>query len=252
MIRSVLIAPLVCAGLLAPLATPAAAQDRTAEDIFVEANLLSVFYHEMGHALIDVMRLPVFGQEEDAADVASVLLIDAIFDAESALDLAYDSSLGFAAEAMWEEEMRLEPAFWGVHGSSEQRFYNTVCLFYGADPEGRDDFAADMDLPEARAETCEEEFILAEESWGPVLDELFGAEGPEMDLQILGGSDLIIALMAEEVAYLNDTMRLPEPVTVSVEECGEINAFYIPDDQVILMCTEYEDYLRELFRLSEG
>ncbi|QFS81471.1 hypothetical protein FIU97_01310 [Roseivivax sp. THAF40] len=248
MTRHLPIVPLLCAGL----AAPCAAQDITDEDIFVEANLLSVFYHEMGHALIDVMRLPVFGQEEDAADVASILLIDSIFDAESALDLAYDSALGFAAEAMWEEEMALEPAFWDVHGSSEQRFYNTVCLFYGADPDGRDDFAADMDLPEERALTCEEEFILAEESWGPVLDEVFGADGPEMTLQILSGTGLTADLIAEEVAYLNENLRLPEALTVSVEACGEINAFYIPDARAIVMCTEFEGYLRELYQLSSG
>ena len=45
----------------------AAAQAQTSEDDFVEANILSVFYHELGHALIDIMALPVFGQEEDAA-----------------------------------------------------------------------------------------------------------------------------------------------------------------------------------------
>ncbi len=238
-------------GLAAALAAPGpAAFADEAEDLFVEANLLSVFYHEMGHALIDVMRLPVFGQEEDAADVASILLIDSIFDAETALDLAYDASLGFAAEAMWEEDMELEPAFWDVHGSSEQRFYNSVCLFYGADPEARDDFAADMDLPPERAETCEEEYVLAEESWGPVLDELFGADGPELTLDVRADDGLTADLVAEEVVYLNDTMRLPEPVTVFVEPCGEINAFYIPDERAIVMCTEFEGYLRELYGLT--
>ena len=39
-------------------------------EAFVEANLLGIFYHELGHALIDILQLPVFGQEEDAADVA--------------------------------------------------------------------------------------------------------------------------------------------------------------------------------------
>ena len=34
-----------------------------------------------------------------------------------------------------------------VHGPDLQRFYNLVCLFYGADPDTRDDFAADMNLP---------------------------------------------------------------------------------------------------------
>ena len=32
-------------------------------------------FHEFGHALIDVLGLPIFGQEEDAADVLSALMI---------------------------------------------------------------------------------------------------------------------------------------------------------------------------------
>ena len=70
---------------------------QTDEDRFVEANLLSIFYHEMGHAMIDVLRLPVFGQEEDAADVASILMIDGFYDEEVAQDLAYDAAFGFWA-----------------------------------------------------------------------------------------------------------------------------------------------------------
>jgi hypothetical protein len=71
-----------------------------AEDAFVDANILGIFYHELGHALIDVMQMPVFGQEEDAADVASILLIDHLFEPESALAMAYDVANGFWAEAV--------------------------------------------------------------------------------------------------------------------------------------------------------
>ena len=49
------------------------------EDGFVTSNLISFVYHEFGHAVIDTMQVPIFGQEEDAADVFSLLLIDEIF-----------------------------------------------------------------------------------------------------------------------------------------------------------------------------
>lgn len=140
-------------------------------ETFVEANLIGIFYHEFGHALIDVMTLPVFGQEEDAADVASILMIHALYDEESATDLAYGAALGFLAE----EQATDAAIYWDVHGPDAQRFFNTVCLFYGAYPEGRSDFAADFDLPEERVLTCPEEFELAEDSWGAVLDDIAGA-----------------------------------------------------------------------------
>ncbi|MGB1209146.1 MAG: DUF4344 domain-containing metallopeptidase, partial [Paracoccaceae bacterium] len=81
MLRTVLVAALGIS------AAPAMADE--ARDAFVDANVLGIFYHELGHAMIDILDLPIFGQEEDAADVASVMLIDALWEEETALDLAY-------------------------------------------------------------------------------------------------------------------------------------------------------------------
>jgi hypothetical protein len=57
-----------------------AATAQTDEDAFVEANILGIFYHELGHAVIDIESVPIFGQEEDAADVFSILFIDWFFE----------------------------------------------------------------------------------------------------------------------------------------------------------------------------
>ena len=238
---------ILCA-LAALAASPIAAQSE--EDLFVEANLLSIFYHELGHAAIDQLGLPVFGQEEDAADVASILLIDALYEEDTALDLAYDAASGFAAEAIAREEDGYDVAWWSEHGPDEQRFFNSVCLFYGADPDGREDFAVDMGLPDERAETCEDEFELAADSWGPVFDELTGADGEAMvydgDTESLTGS-----LVVDEVAALNDEFAWPEALTVVVKPCAEANAFYDPNGPEIIICTEFEPHLRTLFQLLQ-
>ena len=94
------------------------------EDGFVASNLISVYYHELGHAVIDTMQVSSFGQEEDAADVFSILLIDEIFEPESANIIASDAAFGFHAEAQENAS-----AFWDVHGPDEQRYYNVVCIF---------------------------------------------------------------------------------------------------------------------------
>lgn len=238
--------PLLVLAAFAALAAPAVAEE--AEDAFVSANILAVFYHELGHALIDLAELPVFGQEEDAADVASILLIDTLFDDDTALDLAYDTAFGFLAEAA-EEDLDGVP-WWDVHGPSAQRFYNTVCLFYGADPDARLDFAEDMELPQDRAETCAEEYDLALQSWGPVLDAL--AQTPGYDMVFAGGGDSFIArVIADEVAALNADFDLPDRVAVHVEPCGEANAFYDPQDRSITICREFAPHLRQLFRATE-
>lgn len=225
-------------------ATPIAADEAT--DIFVEANILGIFYHELGHALIDTEGLPVFGQEEDAADVFSILLVDALYEHETALDMAYDVANGFWGEALVRDSEDQEIAWWDVHGPDEQRFYNTVCLFYGADPETREDFAADMELPQDRAEYCYDEFSQAMDSWGPVLDEMAERKSGYA-LTYQGGTDsLTEQLITQEVKALSAEFRFARPLTVTVESCGEANAFYDPEDSAIVICSEFEDHLRAM------
>ena len=91
MIRSVLAA-------LALLPAPAFAD-------FTENNLLAIFYHELGHAVIDQMQVPIFGQEEDAADSLSILLVDALYESDDAETITFDS-----ASLFWVESEH-EPAF---------------------------------------------------------------------------------------------------------------------------------------------
>lgn len=211
------------------------------EDAFVEANLLSIFYHELGHALIDILRLPVFGQEEDAADVASVLLIDAFFDEESAVEIAYHAAYGFLGEA---EERGEDIAWWDVHGPDLQRYYNLVCLFVGADIDEREDLAHEQGLPEDRLAGCPDEFDIANESWGPVFDELDGA-GETIVYQ--GRTETFTEfVISDEVAALNQDFHLPRQLVVRVEECGEANAFYDLDRVEIIICSEFEGWLREI------
>lgn len=223
----------------------AAAQEDPAAD-FVAANIIGIFYHELGHALIDIEGVPIFAQEEDAADVFSIYLIDALYEDESALALAYDAAFGFWAEAENRDRFGGDIAWWDVHGPDEQRFYNTVCIFYGADPENREGFAEDLGLPEERAAYCPEEFDQANDAWGGVLDEIAERKsGPRIAFE--ASEDLLATeLIREEVAFLNEEFTLSYPLTVAVEACGEANAFYDPNDALIVFCVEFEDYLWDL------
>lgn len=225
---------------LAPLfflATPT-----LADDAFVEANILGIFYHELGHAVIDIEAVPIFAQEEDAADVFSIFMIDALFDDDTATSLAYDASLGFWLEA---RERGPEISWWDVHGPDEQRFYNTACLFYGANPEARTDFAEEMQIPEDRQDYCPDEYDQANHAWGPVLDDI-AARGPGNSLRFAGGDSLTARILSTEIEALNAEMTLAEPLEIVIEPCGEANAFYDPSEMAITMCSEFEGYLREL------
>lgn len=234
---------------LLPLSIPANAQDVDEQEAFVEANILSIFYHELGHAVIDLMQVPIYGQEEDAADVMAVLLINELFEEAAAQSIAYDSAFGFINDPKQIEEV----AYWDLHGPDEQRYYNHVCLFYGANAEERETLADDLGLPKERAETCSEEFALAHDSWSAIFD--------EMDAKTTGGSlvfsegsgeyaQIINQLLAVEVVNINADFRLPQEVRVNVESCGEPNAFCDPESISITFCTDFVPQLESLFKTS--
>jgi hypothetical protein len=235
---------LTAAGFVfAALASPMAAQDADL-DGYVEANLLSIFYHEFGHALIDLMGLPVLGQEEDAADTASVLMIDQFFDEQSAQSIIYDAAFGFLDEDAARDGD--DPAWWDTHGPDLQRYYNLVCQFYGADVDARAGLADELDLPQDRAEGCEEEFELAYDSWAPIFTELRDA-GPGESIVFSGNvTTLTEKLNMQEVAALNSILSLPAVLVVRVEPCDEANAFYDLDLATITMCSELDPHLRRI------
>ena len=230
---------------------PGAAEENSGINQFIESNVLGIFYHELGHAVIDIEMLPVLGQEEDAADVFSIFMIDALFDDQSAESLAYDASFGFWAEAEDRQSYSEDIPWWDVHGPDEQRYFNTVCIFYGADPNNRQQFAEDLGLPEERAETCDIEYDQANASWGRVLGRLIN-RGPGQSLSFESQDDSLISRTLElEIKQLNGEMQLSHDVEVSVESCDEANAYYDHEDRRIVFCTEFEAHLKNLARLLQ-
>lgn len=124
-----------------------------------------IFYHEVGHALMDVLDLPVVGREEDAADQLAVyILTDGTEEDEQA---AID---GAVALYRLEEEMD-EFAFADEHSLGPQRFYNIACWVYGQNPEKYPKLLLRSGgvLPEARAERCPGEYAQLEGSWDRLL-----------------------------------------------------------------------------------
>lgn len=206
--------------------------------------MVAIFYHELGHALIDVMQLPVLGLEEDAADVLSVVMIDRLWDAESSEQKVSAAANFWASSALETAETGELPALWGVHSPDERRYYTYLCLYFGGAPDQRAQFAATFELPEDRAASCPNEFDLAASSWGVFLDELEAA-GPGNSLVWNGKpqpDDYVSAAIKDEVDYLNSILTLPETVMVQVAPCDEANAFYDPNAKTITMCTEMADY----------
>jgi hypothetical protein len=62
----------------------------------------------------------------------------------------------------------------------------------------------------------------------------------------------VTAIVAGEVRALNGEYGLPVLIDVTVERCGEANAFCDPRARRIVMCSEYADELVRLCAKAPG
>ncbi len=215
---------------------------------FVESNVLETLYHEMAHALIDTMNLPVFGPQEHAADFFAAILIDRVHDEPTARQMVLDVAASYKASFQSNRSLRSQTSFSDEHANPMQRYYNLACLYLGGDPENRQGVAQQLELPTARAEFCASEFEHANFAWGGVLQEL-GEHAPAKTITldwILDNNSHLTQFVTREVAALNKMLALPEPITVSVIPCGEVNAYYDPTPKEIIICTELSEHLAEI------
>ena len=123
-------------------------------------------YHELAHALIDILKLPVLGKEEDTADNLATMLV--IHTNENGSDIALSAADFFDLEGEEIEELTDED-FWGEHSLDFQRFYNTVCLIYGSEPKQSEYLIEELNIDENRAQLCIDDYHRQNESWKKIL-----------------------------------------------------------------------------------
>ena len=123
----------------------------------IVGGLIGTILHEGGHMLFDMLTVPVFGREEDAADDNAAFL---------ALQFNKDvarliiNGVGYQWAKIGKDPDALAPmrAWADEHGTVSQRMYNTLCLGYGGDPQEFQEFVNRGWLPKKRAEHCGEEY----------------------------------------------------------------------------------------------
>jgi hypothetical protein len=148
-------------------------------DQLIAGLFVSVLLHETGHALFDLLSVPVFGREEDAADFMAAF-IALQFGKDVARTIvkgfayywAYDVARGADPRTAKPDpkaanypkdtdvQCRIDPfcAFSDEHGTASQRMYNVLCLAYGGDPATFKDLVDIGWLPKERAATCGDEY----------------------------------------------------------------------------------------------
>jgi hypothetical protein len=125
-----------------------------------DAVLGQFFYvvaHEMGHAVFDMLNVPLWGRAEDAADqFATYVMLQ--FGKDNARRLIGGAAYSYRNYINNPKVVVPLEAFSEVHGAPVQRFYNLLCMAYGADRETFGDLVANGYLPQTRARNCRVEF----------------------------------------------------------------------------------------------
>jgi Putative metallopeptidase len=113
--------------------------------------------HEMGHAVFDMLNVPLFGNPENDADQFAAYTLVSIGkqDARRLIEGA-----AYMYKDYFKNPTVTVPvtAFAEVHGAPMQRMYNLSCLAYGADPDLFSYVVEKNYLPKSRAPGCRMEW----------------------------------------------------------------------------------------------
>lgn len=123
----------------------------------VAGQFLFTASHEMGHAVFDLLDVPLWGGTEEAADqfAAYILLRIGKQDARKLIEGA-----AYMYKNYVEHPNVTVPvtAFSDIHGAPMQRLYNLLCISYGAEPDMFSNLVQRGYLPAARARSCRMEY----------------------------------------------------------------------------------------------
>ncbi|HWT02453.1 MAG TPA: DUF4344 domain-containing metallopeptidase [Pyrinomonadaceae bacterium] len=127
-----------------------------------------VFFHELGHALIDILKLPSTGREEDAVDqLATYVLVDSGGDEGERMALSGAAWWGQKYDELAQSGRtagELDQLWADEHSLNAQRMYNIICWVYGHNQQKYAGIVNNQ-LPEARAVRCPSEYERLSSAW---------------------------------------------------------------------------------------
>jgi hypothetical protein len=226
---------------------------------FVSGNMLFVLLHELAHATISELELPVLGKEEDAADSFASLTLINIKSQFSERVLAEAAKGWFMADRRDAKEGEME-LYYDEHGLNQQRAYQIVCFMVGSDEDKFKNLAAETKLPEERQDTCAGDYSNAAYSWAVMLkphrrtpdqpkaqiDVVYGAAQGRLEIaaqvarsvQLL---EVVAAGAAEELAW-------PAPFALEMQTCDFPNARWDLSTHKLTLCYELVAEFEDLYR----
>ena len=168
---------------IAPRNQPAGGLPR---ETMITGAFIQAVLHEVAVATFDILEIPVWGRETDAADkLAGFIMVQ--FGKDVALKIMVGAAWFFdASERTWNE---LDYA--SEQSPEAQRFFNYLCIAFGSDPASFK-FLIDQNLlPVRRAQRCTQEFYALRFAFAKTLL-------PHVDQQLLKRVQSATWLMLDE------------------------------------------------------
>jgi hypothetical protein len=227
---------------------------------FVIGNILFAILHELGHAAIEQMGLPVLGKDEDAADsYAAVRLIR--IKADFSHRVLVEAAKGWFLSVRRGQKEGSEVEYYDAHGLDQQRAYQIVCFMVGSDPVQFKDLADETKLPNDRQKSCTRDYHKASSSWEMLLrPHLHSPDQPKTKIDVVyseGKGDRLktIAEVSRSIKLLetvaersSDAFAWPEPFTMEAQTCGFPNAAWVQETHKLTVCYELAADFSDLYR----
>ena len=114
---------------------------------------VQVALHQVAEALYNILQVPVWGRQEDAADKLAGFIMMQLGKDVALRTLTGTTYFYEASDRTW-----TGVDFSDERGTEDQRFYNYLCIAYGGDPATFGNLVQDHTLPKARADGCYHEY----------------------------------------------------------------------------------------------
>jgi Putative metallopeptidase len=234
-------------------------QRRQRQVEFVVGNIVFVATHELGHAVISELDLPVLGREEDTADVFAILTALRVVGSEFSHRILVGATAAWFLSARRDQREGETTTYYQRHGLDEQRAYHVVCLMVGSDPDKFKALADEKKLPEDRRRSCGWDYDTAARSWERVMalhlrashqpktqiDVAYGdAKGP---LAVVAKSFRELRFLEQLADYAAERYLWPHPIKMEMRACGSPNARWTVPTRTLHICYEMVDEFVELY-----
>jgi hypothetical protein len=133
--------------------TAAHTRDANLAQIVITGGFVQALLHETAHSLFDILQVPVWGREDDAADRLAALIMMQFGD-DVANVVMYGTQLLFR----WSDQKWQGNAFASEVSPDYQRYFNYACVAVAANWPQFGGLVQNKVIPEHRARRCDSEY----------------------------------------------------------------------------------------------